>query len=205
MKLTTTLSLALAALASAVPTDQTSFTGVARLATYDDLKAVPGISQINPVGTYKGLVYRSFNVLQPGVLGAVVVGLKPQSSKNVAANSITASILTGSPALTPAPPFKSFILHSVFFGCVANTVSSVATVPQQCTVAFTAYKPGSSVPFGTINQQFDPTGPVLSSLNKATFPESWGKVGKISVAIVQATTTSTLTGLFLDDAQYTLY
>ncbi|KAK3720806.1 hypothetical protein LTR37_003469 [Vermiconidia calcicola] len=200
MKLTTTLSLAFAALASAVPTDQTSSTGVARLATYDDLKAGPGISQINPASSTAPST--SF---QPGVLGVTIAALKPQSGKNVAANSITGSILTGSPALTPAAPFKRFTLHSCFFGCVANTVSSVAGVPQQCTVAFTAYKSGSSVPFDTINQQFDPTGPVLSSLNKATFPESWAEVGKISVAIVQSTTTSTLTGLFIDNAQYTLY
>ncbi|KAK5170314.1 uncharacterized protein LTR77_004901 [Saxophila tyrrhenica] len=206
MKVTGFLSLAFAALASAVPAGQTTSKGVSQLAKFDDLTAVPGISQINPVGIYKGINYRSFNVLQNGVLGAAQVsGVKAQSGSQVAANSITGTVLTGSPALIPASPYKSFNLQSLYFGCVVNSAVSVSGVPQQCTVAFTSYLPGSNVAYQTINQQFDPSNAVLSKMTQVTFPKSWQKMGRVSISIVQATTTSPLAALFLDNVQYTLF
>jgi hypothetical protein len=81
----------------------------------------------------------------------------------------------------------------------------VAGVPQQCTVAFTSYYPGSSKPYQTINAQFNPTNAVLSKMTKVSFPSSWNKMGKVSVAIVQSTTSSSLTGLLIDNVSYQLY
>ncbi|KAK3048413.1 hypothetical protein LTR09_010244 [Extremus antarcticus] len=174
-------------------------------ADFEDLKAVPALSQINPVGVYKDREYRSFNVLQVGVFGVGVSGVKPHSGMKVAANSITSTLLTGSPGIIPAASYISLTLESLYIGCVANTASSVTGVPQQCTVAFTAYQPGSDIAYETINEQFDPTDKVLSSMAKVTFPSRWKKMSKISIAIVQATTTSPLAALFFDDISYELY
>ncbi len=99
---------------------------------------------------------------------------------------------------------RAFSLSSLYFGCVINSLESAAGVPQQCTIAVTAYLPGSTVVYQTINQQFNPASPLLSKMAKATFSSSWQKMGKISIAVVQSTTTSTLTGLLIDNLQYTL-
>ncbi len=142
MKVTSFISHAFAAVAFAVPSGKgSSSQGTAQLATFDDLTAVPALSQINPVGTYKGLKYRSLNVLQVGVLGAAqVAGLKPQSGSQVAANSITGTVLTGAPSISVASPYKSFDLQSLYFGCAVNSAASAVGVPQQCTIAFVSLK-----------------------------------------------------------------
>lgn len=92
-----------------------------QVATFDNLAAVPAIPEINPIGTYMGLTYNAFNVLQQGVLGIIAAGIKPQSGTQVASNGITDSVLSGGPAILPASPYKSFNLKSFFFGCVANS------------------------------------------------------------------------------------
>ncbi len=53
--------------------------------------------------------------------------------------------------------------------------------------------------------EFNPSNAVLSTLTKATFPKSWTKMGKVAISIVQSTTTSPLTALFIDNVHYTLY
>jgi hypothetical protein len=63
MKATSFFTAALLAITtSASPAGKSSF-GTQQLATFDDLPGVPAVSEINPVGTYKGLKYNSFNVL----------------------------------------------------------------------------------------------------------------------------------------------
>ncbi|EHK97891.1 hypothetical protein GLAREA_06337 [Glarea lozoyensis ATCC 20868] len=173
-----------------------------QLATFQDLTALPALSQINPIGTYKGLQYRSFNLLQVGLLGAIPppVGINPPSPFNVAANSITGTILTGSPAFI-ASSVKSFDIYSTYIACVANTALSVAGLPTQCTISFTAYKKDKTTVFDTVNAQFNPTG-LLSDMYKVVFPSSWTDLRQVDIAIVQATLTSTLSALFIDDVKY---
>lgn len=151
-----------------------------------------------------GLTYKSFNVLQQGVAGIITTGVQPQSGLQVAANGITDSVLRGGPAFLPAKGTKSFDLESLYLACVVNSVESAAGVPQQCTIAFTAYKAGSSKPFQTVNKQFNPTNPVLSKMSRADFPSSWSGLQRVDIATVQATTTSTLSGLLIDNVAYKL-
>lgn len=226
MKVSSFFTAAFATIAAASPvSEKRSAFSSQQLAKFDNLPSVPAISELSPVGTYSkpqpdpqepprsptlltpklvGLVYNSFNVLQQGVLGIITTGIKPQSGLNVAANGITDSVLRGGPAISPAKGYKSFDLQSLYFACVVNSVESAAGVPQQCTIAFTAYKPGSSKPFETINKQFNPTNPLLSKMVKAEFPRSWTKLARVDVATVQATTTSTLSGLLIDNVSYKL-
>ena len=53
MKVTSLFTLAFAALSAASPLEVEKRTSSQQLATYDDLKAVPALSQVNPVGTYR--------------------------------------------------------------------------------------------------------------------------------------------------------
>ena len=151
----------------------------------------------------EGLKYKSFNVLQQGVAGVITTGIRPRSGLNVAANGITDSVLRGGPALLANAPTKSFDLQSLYLACVVNSVESVAGVPQQCTIAFTAYKKGSAgKPFQTVNKQFNPTNKVLSDMRRADFPSSWTGLEKVEVAVVQATSTEPLNALLIDDVKY---
>jgi hypothetical protein len=95
--------------------------------------------------------------------------------------------------------------EAIWSSATDHVDAGVAGVPQQCTVAFTSYYPGSSKPYQTINAQFNPTNAVLSKMTKVSFPSSWKKMGKVSVAIVQSTTSSSLTGLLIDNVSYKLY
>lgn len=96
-----------ATIASAFVTETTEAKCVQELATFDDLTCVPAISEANPVGTYKGLKYKAFDVLVQGVGGVFVTGIVPQSGTQVAANGITDDILSGAPALIPASPYTN--------------------------------------------------------------------------------------------------
>lgn len=207
MKSTLSIMLfALVLLASATPVANTGPSkGVAQLAKFDDLSTNPANPLLSPVGKYKGLNYRSFDVSGLGLAGTQTLGFKPQSGQNVAGAGLLTQGTTGSTALIPASPYKSFDLKSLYFACAVNSIESAVFVPEQCTVAFTAYKPGSNVAYQTINQQFNPTNPTLSKMRKATFPSTWQKMGKIEIAVVQAASTPTLTGLGIDNVAYTLY
>ncbi|GAB7366176.1 hypothetical protein MBLNU230_g7736t1 [Neophaeotheca triangularis] len=212
MKYSAIVGAAFSALACASPVDVEKRTSVQRVANFDDLAAIPGVSQVNPVGTYMGIDFNSFNVLlagPPRILGIpldrALPGLKPRSQRNYAANSVTGTLLTGSPAfIVDDDNFKSFDLQSVFFGCAANSVTSLIGVPQSCTIAFTAHRRGQDGAFETINMQFTPDNPVRSELTKANFPKTWSNLERVDIAIVQATTPPSLSALIIDDASYKL-
>lgn len=180
--------------------------GTSELATFDDIQALPALSELSPIGVYKGLEYRALDTLIQGLLGQTITGVVPHSGDQVAANGVTDNLLTGSgPALIPADGNKALDLESLYFGCVVNSAETAAGVPSECTVAFTAYLPGQAVAYETINQQFNPKNPLRADMTKAVFPKTWVKMGKIEIAVVQALATSTLTGLLLDDVKYTVY
>lgn len=171
------------------------------LATFDDLPSLPGVSELNPVGNYRGLKWQGFDVLQAGVAG--INAVLPQSGINVAANSIVSDTLQGGISLTPLTA-KSFDFQSLYFGCVVNTVETAASAPEQCTVAFTAYKDGKSIAHTTINEPFTPTNPLISKMAKATFPSSFSGLDRLDIAVVQSITPGTLTALEIDNVSYQL-
>jgi hypothetical protein len=192
----------LVAAAQAGPVPALRDFGTEVLATFDDRTALIGLSEVNPVGNYKGLNWKALDVLQAGVLG--INAVLPQSGINVAANGFTNTLLEGGISIT-AQSVKSFDLHYAYFGCVVNTVETAASVPQACTVAFSAYKKGQSEVFRTVNQQFDPTNPLLSKMTKATFDFAFADLDRVDVAVVGGLTPGTLTGLLIDNVQYRTY
>lgn len=134
----------------------------------------------------------------------VLPGLLPQSGRQYIVTGITETLSEGSPAfVVDGESSKSFDLQSLFFGCVPNTVQSLAAVPQQCTIAFTAFKRGNDSPFETVNVQFNPSG-LRSGLTKASFPSSWDKLTRVDIAAVQATSGEALNALVIDNVAYKL-
>jgi hypothetical protein len=192
----------LATIAQAIPTPVALTAGTTVLATFDDLASLPGVSELNPVGNYKGLNWKSLDVLQAGVAG--INAVLPQSGINVAANGVTNTLSSGGISIT-AQSVKSFDLQYAYFGCVVNTAETLASIPQACTVAFSGYKKGQSKVFKTVNQQFDPTNAVISRMAKANFGSAFAGLDRVDVAVVGGVTPSTLTGLLIDNVQYKTY
>lgn len=203
MKFTLPVLGLLAAAVQANPVPAAAPFGTSVLATFDDLPSVPGVSELNPVGNYKGLNWKALDVLQAGVGG--INAVLPQSGKNVAANGITSTILQGGGISITAQSVKSFDLEYAYFGCVVNTVETAASIPQACTVAFSGYKKGQSKVFKTVNQQFNPTNPLISKMSKAAFDSAFAGLDRVDVAVVGGITPSTLTGLLIDNVQYKTY
>jgi hypothetical protein len=200
------LSSALTAIATLALASATPIKEVSELATFDDIAAVPAVPELNPVGVYKGLNYVAFDVLVQGVDGILLTGVEPHSGDQVAANSITGDLTSSSgPAFIPASGYTELDLESLWFGCVVDSVASVTGVPEECTIAFTAYKCGSEVAYQTINQQYNPENLLKAPMTQAVFPSSWTGMGKIEIAIVQGELTSTLSALLIDDVKYNVY
>ena len=175
------------------------------LATFDNIPTLPGVSQLSPVGDYDGLAFNSLDVLQAGVGGTGLVGLEPESGDQVAVNGLAKEVTTGTPSLVPVGSYKTFTLESLYFGCSVNEVTSVAGVPTSCTIAITAYLPGSTVAYQTINEQFTPQSTLKSNLTQAILPKSWQKMGKVDIAVVASATTEATTALVIDNVAYKLY
>lgn len=202
MKTAIFTTIATAALALAAPTCQ----GKQQVAKYDNLKTIPAASQLSPITKYMGLNYTSFNVLQTGVAGVnEPTGVLPESGDQIAATGVVNNILKGNPALNVLAPYKSFTLEYLYFGCVANSVISPTGVPIECTISFTGYKPGSTKPYKTINQSFNPSNTLSSNMTKAVFPKTFAKLGRVDLAIVSSPTTATLTAFDMDNLAYELY
>ena len=157
--------LSFLSLASATSIDR----GTQQVATFDDLTAIPAVSEINPVGSYKGLKYNSLDILQTGVLG--ISAAPAQSGTQVAAASITNYLNTGGVSIA-ADTVKYFDLQSLYVLCAVDTVTSAVGVPEECSVAFTAYKLNSDVAYDTFNFQFNPDTPLSSQMDKVVFPGS---------------------------------
>lgn len=202
MKYSIASAITLAAAVSASPLFSSK--GTQQLATFDDLTAIPAVSEVNPVGVYKGLDWAALDVLSAGAAG-IATGVLPQSGDIVAENAITNTLLEGGISIT-ASSVKSFDLQKLYFGCVISTIETVASAPQQCTVAFTAYKKGSSTPFKTINQSFNPDGQVVSRMTEATFDsKDFSGLDRVDVAVVSGLTPTDLASLLIDNVSYKTY
>jgi hypothetical protein len=200
---------------SAAPTTnivQTCVPGDPPIATFDGRAPFPGVSIVNPVGLYRGLRYQSFNIvgagvaLSPNLEVPPVLGLLPQSADIVIVASVVSQTLNG-PAAIYAATIPSFVLQELYFGCEVSDGTEVGSVPIPRTVAFTGVKNNLDQGDGervTVNIPFGPENPVLSHLQRAVFEgKEWSGLNKLEVAIVQSSSTATLTVLYIDNIKYT--
>ena len=210
--LTSFMSLFL--MAAALPMNdspQTRCNSESTVATFDDRQPLPLVSQVNPVNLYRGLRYNSFNIINPGVPALLPglsipppAGILPQSGNIAIGNSIFGDVLAGEPAFYAAT-IPSFDLEELYFGCSLATVTSLATVPIPCTIAFTGVKKNVDAGGGsrtTITFQFNPENPVISHLTRAGFKgPAWTDLYKVEVAVA-GPIPAALSVLFVDSIKY---
>lgn len=209
MKFASAITLA-AALVQATPTSPNP-SGKSVLATFDDdgLKdGLPGVSAPNPVGNYKGLTWGALNVVQPSILdipGLELNALVPQSRKNFAGHGLLNGLMNGGISIT-AQAVKSFDLISLYFGCQTTTRQTTVGVPIGCTVSVSGYRKGQDAVVETIIQEFNPTNPVSSKMQKATFDSAFAGLDRVDVAVLGVTADAeVLAAVFIDDVQLTTY
>lgn len=176
---------------------------IPQLAKYENLQEPLG----NFIGTYMGINYTAFQIADVGIGGgAELTGVIPKSGSHFAGVGPGNDILVDTPSLAVATSYSSFSLKYLYMGCVVTTVETDEDVPEACTLAFTAYKPGQSkVAFDTINQHFNPTNLTLSKMTKAVFPRSWAKMGKIEVAVVDSTSPPDTVTYVIDNTKCDLF
>jgi hypothetical protein len=82
----------------------------------------------------------------------------------------------------------------------------VGSIPVSCIVAFTGVRNSLEQGDGervTVNIPFATENPILSHLRRAEFEgEEWTNLNKLEIAIVQSSSTDTLTVLYVDNIKY---
>lgn len=171
--------------------------GTQHLATFDDLTSNPLLPEATPVGDYMGLQWGGYVVTSTALVP--IPPVQPQSGKQVAANGAE----LGPMSITTDSKTKAFTPESLYFGCLANTGATVASVPETCTLAFTAYR--GDFAFETINESFQPTNAVSSKMVKVEFPLSFSGLTRMDVAVVSSADPEAITGVSVDSVSYITY
>ncbi|GIZ44285.1 hypothetical protein CKM354_000748800 [Cercospora kikuchii] len=195
-----------------------------RTDNYDSLTTVPAAPQLSLVGQYNGLDYKGWTVAQGGLplpnicllgdrlcLATFSYGLKPQSPAKIAATALVQTITQiglvslrpfGTISAAPSSGVNSYNLISFYFGCIGNTGESLVSFSSRCTISVTGfYTTGVQAP--TLKFTFVPTSATEAPLTKAVLPASYSAslagLKNVTIGIVEADWTSTLTILGIDD------
>lgn len=156
---------------------------------------------MQPVGTYKGLNYDGFNVIN---VGSAPLGVAAQSKPNVVVTGLVSTGLTNTATLKPASSKTAyFSLQSFYFGCVAATQESLASVPTACSLTLTGKRKGKVV----VTQQisFNPGLLALNSpMKKQTFAGAWTNVDEIDFKQSSLLGAAAVAVLY-DNFQYTTF
>ncbi|KAF2148150.1 hypothetical protein K461DRAFT_298235 [Myriangium duriaei CBS 260.36] len=172
------------ALAAAVSAALGRQTDVAFVDTYDDIPAIVGVPDLNPIGLYHGIIYAGASVSNRP---ANTRGIAPSSGQNVAIAEIRADLLDlGEVSLRPFATLTrshnvtSFDLLSLFFGFTISTGTSLTGVPISGTLTVVGYRlDGTSV-----EEQFDftPTGLLNAPPSKAVLSNKFTYLQNVTIA-----------------------
>lgn len=168
-----------------------------RFATFDDITSNPALPETSLVGDYMGLQWGGFAATSTALVP--IQPVQAQSGKQVAAHGLGLDPTS----ITVDSKTRAFSPQSLYFGCVPDTEASVASVPETCTVAFTAYR--GDVAVETINESFKPTNALSSKMVKVNFPASFAGVTRMDMAVVSSEVGETLTAVLIDSASYITY
>lgn len=134
--------------------------------TFDDLEPVAGgLISIQAVGPYNGLDYEGISkhnlyelnvhqltptdLITLGIQGEVIAGVNPESSPNAGAYSARSQLLdSATPVITTqysGSVTDTFDFQKFYFGCVAATAETIASVPLACTVKVQGFKASKEV------------------------------------------------------------
>ncbi|KAI9719760.1 MAG: hypothetical protein M1812_003248 [Candelaria pacifica] len=203
------LSVLSFAIASPTSSPKSGLSSQEILATYDDVTVIPAAGELQQVGVYKGLSYPAFNFLTPGVNGVAITGVVPQSSPNTIATGVNENLVFGTTAQITrnytGSKVKYFDLEYFYFGCVVNTAETVASAPEMCTVSVTGFLPGSNTAIDTIDFNYSPGLKVMAPMIQANLPPTFSLLERVEIVVVEGLSTSTTTGLLLDNAKYRLW
>jgi len=168
-------------------------------AQFDDIKVTVPVASLQPIGTYKGLNWDGFNVID---VSLAPTGVAAQSKPNVAVQYILSTGLDNTATLKPASSKTTyFSLQSFYFGCVASSQETVAGVPLACSLTLTGKRNGKTVVTQDIS--FTPAGLLTSPMKKQTFAGLWTNVDEVDFQLdgLLAAATSVL----YDNVQFTTF
>lgn len=123
------------------------------------------------------------DLISLGVSGAVIAGVRPESSPNVGAYDARADLLDGaSPKITtqyPGSVTETFDLEKFYFGCVVATAEAVISAPISCSVRVQGYKASIAV----ADQTFEFNAPLLTlveDMDEATLNDQFKDVDTVT-------------------------
>jgi hypothetical protein len=155
---------------------------------------------LQPIGTYKGLTWDGFNVIN---VGLAPVGVTAQTKPNVAVQYILSTGLDNTATLKPASSKTTyFSLQSFYFGCVASTQETVAGVPLACSLKLTGKRKGKTVVTQDIS--FTPANLLTSPMIKQTFAGAWTNVDEVDFQL-NGLLAAAATGVLYDNVQFTTF
>ena len=166
---------------------------------FDDIPVTVPVASLQPIGTYKGLTWDGFNVIN---VALAPVGVAAQSKPNVAVQYILSTGLDNTATLKPASSKTVyFSLQSFYFGCVASSQETVAGVPLSCSLKLTGKRKGKTVVTQDIS--FTSAGLLTSPMKKQTFAGAWTDVDEVDFQLngLLAAATSVL----YDNVQFTTF
>ncbi|SMR56331.1 unnamed protein product [Zymoseptoria tritici ST99CH_3D1] len=204
-------------LAAGSPTSPAAHT--TKLVTFEDAPVSTNplsvlLPEVNPVGNYNGLSWSGF--VFAGGQGPIVTGVIPHSGSHFAGYGLGSGAqgLFGAAVLTPLPPYKTFSMTSLYFGCVANTVvavpGAVVGIPAPCQVAFIAYLPGDATPRYEVPESFGVMNSPTMKMTQAKFTgEQLAGVERVEIVVYDnglpdGSVVAALSALLVDDVAYTL-
>lgn len=156
------------------------------------------VASLQPIGTYDGLEWANFNVID---IGSGITGIKAQSSPNVATQYVLSSGLSPTASLQTTGNTQYFALNSFYFGCVLSSQETLAGLPTSCSLTVTGKRSGKTV--ATQDISFTPQNLVTSNMQKQTFSGKWLAVDE--VVFEQTELLSAAISVLYDDVDFTLF
>jgi hypothetical protein len=155
---------------------------------------------LQPIGTYKGLNWDGFNVIN---VALAPVGVAAQTKPNVAVQYLLSTGLDNTATLKPASSKTTyFSLQSFYFGCVASSQETVAGVPLACSLTLTGKRKGKTVVTQVIS--FTPANLLTSPMKKQTFAGAWTNVDEVDFKL-NGLVAAAAVGVLYDNVQFTTF
>lgn len=155
---------------------------------------------MQPIGTYKGLNWDGFNVIN---VALAPVGVAAQTKPNVAVQYLLSTGLDNTATLKPASSKTTyFSLQSFYFGCVASSQETVAGVPLACSLTLTGKRKGKTVVTQDIS--FTPANLLTSPMKKQTFAGAWTNVDEVDFKL-NGLVAAAAVGVLYDNVQFTTF
>jgi hypothetical protein len=89
----------------------------------------------------------------------------------------------------------------MYFACATINRSRVS-VPEQCTISFTAHKTDEGAAFDTLDATFVPTNDQSSNMRQVVFPDNWTDLVRVRMVIIESTGDFAYSSIFIDNVAF---